>query len=369
MHDWDDDRIFQRACVGLAREGLDVHLVAIAGKDDQVGEFSKFGVQVHLIEHRSGLKRRWDGSKAVFQYAAKLGADLYHFHDPDLLPHTNIIKRQGGLIVYDIHENYAGRFKNWGLPAFLGTFFRKYELAKINTFDGITVVSASMSKLFDKSTTPIEITRNSTDISRLSHLDLGTEKRENEVITSGSHSHARNCLQTVQAIPFLNEELDAKVSFKFAGKYLHDIDQEMQEQARSDGTETQLALEGMLPWEENFIRISGSTVGCVFYEDNANNRVGIPNRLFEYMYCGLPVVVSDFPELKEIVEGANCGVVIDSENPKEIALGIAEILRDSGRAKEMGANGKKAVQESLGFHVDLANLIAFYQALVAKKDN
>ena len=365
MHDWDDDRIFQRACAGLARKGFEVHLVAMAGPDQEIAEFQKLGVTVHLVPRLQGVSRRWKGSRAVVKLAASLNADIYQFHDPDLLPHINPLKSGKSALVYDIHENYAGRFADWGLPAFLGSWFRKYELTKINGLDGITVVSSSMKHLFSGSNTPVEITRNSTDIERLRGINLNyhVEKNHIEIITSGSHSHARNCLQTVQSIPHLNALSQTKVRFRFAGRYLQSIEEEMRQVSLADETSEQLILDGMLPWEENFSRLAAADVGCVFYEDNPNNRVGIPNRLFEYMYCGLPVAVSDFPELRNIVESADCGVVVNSEDPSDIARGLAQIIADPQRARQMGANGKKAIEEVYGYHVDLENLVKFYQRI------
>lgn len=365
MHDWEDDRIFQRACTGLARKGFDVHLVAMARPDQEPAEFQKFGVTIHLVPHLQGISRRWKGSRNVVRRAASVNADIYQFHDPDLLPHIGQLKSGKAAVVYDIHENYAGRFSDWGLPSFLGTLYRKYELFKINRLHGITVVSSSMKELFNDSDTPVEITRNSTDLERLRGIKLDHMRRKDhlEIITSGSHSHARNCLQTVQAIVHLNQLTNEMIRFRFVGRYLQGIDKEMRQKADADKTSDQLILDGMLPWEQNFSRLASADIGCVFYEDNPNNRVGIPNRLFEYMYCGLPVAVSDFPELRNIVQSAECGVVVNSEDPLDIARGLAQIITDPEKARQMGANGKKAIEEVYGYHVDLDNLVKFYQQI------
>src|SRR5690606_14458953 len=114
------------------------------------------------------------------------------------------------------------------------------------------------------------------------------------IYTSGMHSHDRDCLQTVKALPMIVSRYpDTKM--QFVGRYRGNIHEEMEAQAGLDKTTQNLKLEGMVPWEENFHRTSKAFCGCVFYADNPNNRVGIPNRLFEYMYCGIPIVASDFP--------------------------------------------------------------------------
>ncbi|MAN03341.1 MAG: hypothetical protein CMI35_09690 [Owenweeksia sp.] len=370
MHDWQDDRIFQRACAGLARLGHEVHLVAVCEEDQKPGKFESLKVTVHLLPHRSGRKRRWNGSKDVIKAAVHLQAEVYEFHDPDLLPHIGLLKKKvpGSAVIYDIHENYAGRFANWGLPAFLGDIFRSYEKKVINGLDGITVVSESMSSLFKGVRTPVEITRNSTDIERLRGIELPEPDADSApvIVTSGSHSHARNCLQTVKALPYLVQDLTVNPVMQFVGRYLDNMDQEMEEQAKADGTSDYLKIDGMMPWEENFKRIAKAYCGCVFYEDNPNNRVGIPNRLFEYMYCGIPVVVSDFPELKKVVTQAQCGVVVNSEDPRDIARGLEELLSDPEKAREMGRKGRQAMEGTYGYHVDLEILENFYYKLLKR---
>lgn len=364
MHDWNDDRIFQRACAGLARLGHEVYLIA-SGEEGKKDE-EVMGVHIKYVELRKGWRRRWYSSQEVVDKAIAVKADIYQFHDPDILPHFHRIKKAlpNSKIIYDIHENYAGRFAHWGLPAFLGKYFRFYELNRIKKMDGITVVSKSMMQLFDKAGTPSEITRNSVDLERLRKLDLNLDKSETPIVmTSGSHSHERHCLQTVQSIKYVSQEVKSDFIFQFAGRYVGEMKEEMQIQADTDGTSEKLKLDGMLPWEENFGRLVKSYCGCVFYRNTPNNRVGIPNRLFEYMYCGLPIIASDFPELRAIVEDSNCGILVDSENPEDIAKGISFLLNNPEKSKEMGENGRKAVEEKYGYHNDLKLLVNFYNSL------
>lgn len=368
MHDWQDDRIYQRACCGLARLGHDVHLIALNDTEDESSDFISRNVHVKLLPKRSGIKRRWFGSKDIVTEAIKIDADIFHFHDPDLLPHVNRIKKKcpNASVIYDIHENYAGRFSQWGLPFFFGSWFRMYEKQIINQLDGITVVSDSMRKLFEGVKVPIEITRNSTDIFRLQNIHLQGRDMNSRpiVITSGSHSHSRNCLQTVKAIAFTKGQNNETPIFQFVGKYMQGIEEEMKSQSKIDNTSNRLQLDGMQPWEENFKRIALAFCGCVFYADNPNNKVGIPNRLFEYMYCGIPVVVSDFPELRRIVEEAHCGVIVNSESPEDIARGINLLLMNKENAKEMGKNGRVAMENHYGYHIDLEKLVSFYFSIL-----
>ena len=72
-----------------------------------------------------------------------------------------------------------------------------------------------------------------------------------------------------------------------------------------------------------------------------NNRIGLPNKLFEYLACGLPVISSNLPEIKKIIEKNECGIILNSEEPKKIAKSIIDFFRDKGKKKEITENSNK----------------------------
>ena len=361
MHDALDARIYQRACIGLVRLGHEVHFVVSKHNETIKNE----GVEFHWIKNRQGWRRRWFSSIDAVNLAISVKADIYHFHDPDLLPHILKNKRKvpKAKIVYDIHENYQVRFQQWGFPAILGQFFQKYQIRKINQIDGFVTTTETMKKLFSGVSKPGVVIRNSVDTHRLSHIDIAEilPFEPPVIYTSGTHSHSRLVLQTVQSMKYLPKDLNFRMVF--AGSYLPGIEEELIAQAKEDGTEGLLLIEEMLPWAENFRRTAKAMCGCVFYEDNLNNQVTLPNRVYEYMFCGIPIVVSDFPELRYIIDKANCGLIIKSEKPKDIAKAFEFLLRNPEKAVEMGNNGRKAVFGEFGYHVDLDNLIKFYSKL------
>ena len=94
-----------------------------------------------------------------------------------------------------------------------------------------------------------------------------------------------------------------------------------------------------------------------------NYRYSLPNKLFQYMAAGIPVVASDFPQVREVVEGAACGVVVDTLRPDAIAGAIETILRDPEAAAAMGARGRAAVRDRYNWATAAAVLRAVYEEL------
>ena len=86
-------------------------------------------------------------------------------------------------------------------------------------------------------------------------------------------------MKAVEALPAIVKEVP-NVKMKFVGRFQPPgYEQELINKAAELGVAENFETEGMLPWLENFKRISTAHVGCVFYNDNLNNRVTLPNRL------------------------------------------------------------------------------------------
>jgi glycosyltransferase involved in cell wall biosynthesis len=94
-----------------------------------------------------------------------------------------------------------------------------------------------------------------------------------------------------------------------------------------------------------------------------NYRYSLPNKLFQYMAAGIPVVASDFPQVREVVEGSASGVVVDTRRPEAIADGIRRVLGDPAEAAEMGTRGRAAVRDRYNWARAAAVLRSVYEAL------
>ncbi len=360
MHDWNDDRIFERAAVGLASLGHEVIYVAPAEKD-LVSE----GVQIKAIPKRSRLKKHLFGPGEAFREMKKIDADIYHFYNPNMMWKMRSWAKKGHAVFIDIHENYEARVDALPLPAGLRRsavgWYRKLENRLCSYYNGITVVTETMAKKLASSNTAVLVVDNVPYLKRLEQVQLAVSKEEfPTIITSGSHSDARNCMKAVEALPYIVKEIP-NVIMKFVGRFQPaEFEQELLQRAKELSVEKHLITEGMKPWLENFKRISSAHVGCVFYNDNLNNRVTLPNRLYEYMYVGLAVLGEDFPEVRKVLINNHCGEVVNSQDPKDIAVKAIRLLKDKQQLLEYTKNARKAVLEIHNFERALTNLEAFY---------
>jgi glycosyltransferase involved in cell wall biosynthesis len=364
MHSYDDDRIFERACRGLVDIGYKVKLIATFKGNETLS-----GIEIIGLKKRSGIKRRIFSSFEAYRKARKQKADIYHFHDPDLLPWMLLLSCSGRKVVYDVHENYESRIVKFPMPNFLRNTFRKVyrqiENMIASKLSGVTVVTESMRKLFNRINTPIILTDNVIYKKRLEHINIIFHKNSDYIIyTSGTHSSARNCMQTIDALPLILQQVPG-VQMWFVGRYYPDNYKNiLWERARELNVHNFVKIEGMLPWEENFIRTATAHIGCVFYQDNLNNRVTLPNRLYEYMYCGVAVLGENFPEVKRVLEHSKAGLCVNSNDKNSIAEKAVYLLKNKDKMIEMGNNGRKAVLENYNFENELLKLDTFYKSII-----
>ena len=107
--------------------------------------------------------------------------------------------------------------------------------------------------------------------------------------------------------------------------------------------------------------------GLVTLHPTVNYKVALPVKMFEYMAAGMPVIASDFPLWRSIVEESACGLLVDPMDPKQIAVAIDKLLSDPNRAREMGESGRKAIIQKYNWGVEMSKLVDFYSRTIGKQ--
>ena len=140
---------------------------------------------------------------------------------------------------------------------------------------------------------------------------------------------------------------------------------ELVAEARRTGVDERVHIIPPVPPEEVVDHASSATIGvspivpsCLNYE------YSLPNKLFQYMAAGIPVVASDFPQVREVVVGSDAGLVVDTQRPEAIAAALNELLGDRDAALAMGERGRKAVEERYNWSTSAAALLAAYGRII-----
>jgi glycosyltransferase involved in cell wall biosynthesis len=356
-HPRGDTRIFIKQCRTLAAHGYDVTLVVADGKGDALRD----GVRIVDAGYLAGrMKRIFTSTGRVLAAARALDADLYHLHDPELIPAGLALKRLGKRVIFDSHEDvsrqllgkpYLGAWSRRTLSLAYG-LFERYACAR---FDGIIAATPFIRDAF------LTIHPNTVDINNfplIGELDAAapwSSKRE-EVCYVGGIGAIRGIRELVQA----GAALQSAARINLAGQFSEPgVEAEVKAAA---GWERINAL-GQLDRAGVRALMMRSVAGIVAFHPLPNHLDALPTKMFEYMSSGMAVIASDFPLWRSIIEGNGCGLCIDPYDSGALAAAIDRLVRHPDLARAMGENGRRAVLEQYNWQVEASKLINFYGAI------
>ena len=114
---------------------------------------------------------------------------------------------------------------------------------------------------------------------------------------------------------------------------------------REHGLEERVRLLGRMPYERMMDHTRHAALGLTLDKDTSlNYRFSLPNKLFDYLHAGVPVLATDLPEVAAIVRGHDAGVVIPAPTPEAIAGAVRSVLEDPGRLAALRRNATFAAR-------------------------
>ena len=185
--------------------------------------------------------------------------------------------------------------------------------------------------------------------------EVDWRNRENKICFLGVITAIRGVTETILA---LDEAPEAK--FDLAGLIYPTTLLEKFEKLKAW---PRVNVKGVINREESADLLSSSKIGMVTFLPMRNHIDALPNKLFEYMSAGLPIIASNFALWKPLIEGNDCGVCVDPNNPSEIGKAIKNLLSDDARLQRMGENGKKAVVEKYNWDNEKVKLFKVYNSI------
>ena len=174
----------------------------------------------------------------------------------------------------------------------------------------------------------------------------------------GGLTEGRGILEMVKAVQLLPERLN--VQLILGGRFSPEI---LREQVVALPGWGKVNERGWLPRNDVLKYLKEVRLGLVVLRPLPNYIPSYPIKMFEYMNAGIPVVASNFPLWREIVEEAKCGLLVDPLNPQEIADAVQWLLEHPQEAEEMGLNGQRAVLEKYNWDSEAKKLLDFYKEI------
>lgn len=360
VHPAKDGRIFHKECTSLAKAGFDVTLVAAGTTDEVCNGVKIVGVPV---EKQSRIHRMLRVGKNVYKKALENNADIYHFHDPELLPYALKLKKKGKKVIFDSHENVPADIRNKKyLPrvvrSFLGNLYEFLERRICKRIDGVISVTPHIVERLRMINPNTSMITNYPIISDAC-LNQKEDSAEDRFAYIGPIKDLWNVRRIIQCIGKEN----GRCKLVLAGP----ADISYVESLKLDSGWNHTDFKGKVKPAEVQEIYSHSSGGFALLQPtpNTDGRLGTlgNTKLFEIMYAGVPVICTDFKLWKEIVEGNNAGICVNPDDEHEIVEAMHRIVNNPDLAREMGNNGRRAVLEEYNWSSQEKELIKFYESL------
>lgn len=367
-----DPRIFEKEARSLINMGFDVDIVIPEGRlpaDD-------YGVSFRFFQKAPGPLRKFSTIIRTYQKSKEIEADVYHCHEIDVSLFIGYLlkkrrKRQSSVkLIFDCHEFFLGYFAE-EVPAIFRPLFKylfvRYEKFILKHCDHI-ITANSIERSYYQIMFPL---KDSTIIYNVPHFqEARPEGRMPDAakIYDLCFEGFMN-LERGQAVLFeLVRRLKAKRG-DFKLLILGEIQEGPSKQwAEAFIREHQLEANIMVSEWQPYTRLHEfhvkSKIGIYLYTYTPNNLLaGPPNKLFNFMKAGLPIIASNLPETVNILKETNCGIAVNPENIIQIEKAIERLLDDAALRAEMGQNGQAAFQTKYNWRIEEGKLREIYREL------
>lgn len=360
VHQRNDIRIFMKQCTSLAQR-FNVTLIVADG----LGDSNANNVNIIDIGKPNGrLNRMFALTKLIYNKAIELDADLYHLHDPELLPVALKLKRKGKKVIFDAHEDFPKQvltkpYLNKHLAKIISFSMKYYEHYVCSKLDLIVTATPAIGQKFSNFCKNVIDINNYPLLGELQPLDKDWITIKNEIAYVGGISKIRGIQESVNALALLK----TNTQLNLVGKFSETTTYENVKNSKGWNSVNEL---GQLNREQVRDVLQRSIAGLVTFLPVPNHIDAQPNKMFEYMSAGIPVIGANYPLWQSIIEGNKCGICVNPEDPKEIANAIDRLVLDKKLAEEMGKNGINAVNTKYNWKIEESKLIKVYQELLGK---
>lgn len=359
VHPRYDTRIFVKECVSLARHGFEVSLIVADGKGDE----KKENVQIYDVGAPDGrLDRMCHAPKRVLTTALKLNADIYHFHDPELISIGLKLKKNGKKVIFDVHEDTPKQilskpYLHKSLRSLISKVFGTYEQWASKQLDAVVAATPFLRDKFLKlGITAVDV-NNYPLLSEFNIGEIDWSQKQNYACYVGGLSKVRGILEIVEAMQYTQNGTKLKIAGSFSEV---NFEREVM-QSKGWGAVDALGWQNRAGIQDI---LNGSVAGLVTLHPIINYLDALPVKMFEYMAAGIPVIASDIPLWKQIIDENQCGVCINPFDPKEIAQAINSLVENPENAQKMGYNGQQAVVQKYNWSIEEQKLVALYRQLI-----
>lgn len=362
VHDSQDVRILKKQCTSLAAAGYDTFLVA------KGQSYTESGVRVVGIGAVTGgrIKRMTQVTKRIYQTALSLDCDIYQIHDPELLPYAIKLKQKGKKVIFDSHENYVMQMQEkYYIPKIarklISGFYERYQNYVLGRLDGVIFPCLKDGKdIFAEKCANSAIIGNQAKLEEFyAHYNENVRKIERSACHVGALTYSRGIRHLIEAANLAEAKL-------ILGGKLSPIP--FAEEVANLPQFSNVEHRGFCSRDQVLDIYAESRIGvCTILNVGQYNQYdNFATKVYEFMSMGLPVILARSAYAEKVNAQYNFAILVDPANVEEIANAMAYLFAHPEIAKQMGANGRRAVKEECNWGVEEKKLLMLYEKISAE---
>ncbi|MBM7585770.1 glycosyltransferase involved in cell wall biosynthesis [Bacillus pakistanensis] len=366
VHQAYDGRIYHKQCKSLVKHGYEVILIAPTPENITIAR--EDNINLITINKPNSEWKRFLKTLTVIKLALNTKADLFHFHDPELIPAGTLIRLISRKpVIFDVHEHYPNAImskrylKTW-LKIPIRWVYEIIEKVCLPVMSGIVYTTKEIGARYKK--------YKSVKIENYPLKGMFTQTRKDciapkKLLYLGGITAIRGIEELIHAMEVVVKNEPETTTLTFVGAFESKAFETKIKNLISElDLENHILFKGKVPYEDIEKYLSTSSIGIIPYLPVPNHLVCLPNKLFEYMASGVAVVASDFDHYGEVVNQSNSGITVDPSNPLSIAHGLLSLMRDPEKVRSFSSNGQYWFNEKYNWEIEEKKLINFYQNFI-----
>ena len=347
VHSHKDTRIYMKECKSLSKK-FEVHLINpnYTGKIDEVN--------FHRINFfKNKFLRILSSWIFVLPKSLNFNYKIIHFHDPELMLAIPIWKLFGKKVIYDVHENYVKQMEVKAyipktLKKILKTILPKIEVFFSKMVDGISIVHKDLNLNLNKLNKHVVVSN-----APILDYDFIQKPRKKQFCYVGLISEERGLYVIAKVLQKL------QVKFVIAGKFSNKKFEKKMLKLHN------VSYKGYLNLEQKVDLISESVCGSCTFLPIEHHLVSNPNKIYEYLNYGTPVICSNFQSYKDVIpEDKSFIYYCDITNENDVLITVKNIISKSdNQINEQGKLGNLFIAKNYNWNIEEKKLFELYERL------
>lgn len=363
-------RIYHRNCLTLLNSGYSVDLVAHGMGNDSLDP----RLQYHSLGNYGSSTLSWRfyeryrRSQKTFIIGLRSKADLYHFYSPEFIVWaTKLRQKTGKPVIFDCMEDFEGyALQRRGVPTVLrrplAWIVRRQLQFAAKKCDAVIVADRGTGRLLQPYAERMVLIHNFPMLPLFPKSEISVEEKPYDLVYHGSMPkyHLEACLAIDEVLVTHGHQ----VRWRFIGQ-IPEISW-FNRELLARGIEKRFIRSGLIPHDLIAFELAKAKIGIIPLPNLPKFQNNIPQKLFEFMAMGMPVVLSNLPASQPFVSDGVSGFMVSPEDYTAYAERIICLLSDSDLCRRMGNEGRRQVEGKYNWEQESKKLLDMYKELLDK---